>query len=124
MLFICMATKEWKEKNIDKLREYRRRWYDNNADHAKAEVVRRKIEMRRWLIELKSTLKCNKCGEKRIGCLQFHHTDPSKKEINIAAMIGNGWSKKRMIEEIAKCEVLCANCHMDLHWNERNADLL
>jgi hypothetical protein len=30
-----------------------------------------------------------------------------------------GFSRARMLREIAKCEVLCANCHIKHHLQER-----
>jgi hypothetical protein len=47
------------------------------------------------------------------------YADPSEKDVNIANAIGNGWSKKRILREIAKCLPLCSNCHRKLHYRER-----
>ena len=71
-----------------------------------------------WFEKLKSNLKCNRCGEDHIATLQFHHIDPTKKEINVGVMI-NTYSIKTIKKEIEKCEVLCANCHTIHHYNER-----
>lgn len=59
--------------------------------------------------------KCVRCGYCRNhAALEFHHLDPSKKEINIA---GNGikGSWKRLTQELKKCILLCANCHREEH---------
>lgn len=114
-----MATKEWKEKNIEKLREYRRAWYKKNSDRAKKAVTDRKKVLRDWIKEVKSVLKCLKCGESDPACLDFHHSDPSKKEFSIARATTIGYSKDRILEEMSKAEVLCANCHRKLHYYER-----
>lgn len=54
-----------------------------------------------------------------MACLEFHHKDPSKKEVTLSRAVNNGWSIERMEKEIAKCVVLCANCHRKLHYEER-----
>lgn len=56
---------------------------------------------------------CERCGERDPCCLEFHHKDPSQKTGAIAVLCG--WSWKRLEAEIAKCVVLCANCHCRAH---------
>ena len=63
---------------------------------------------------------CQRCGERRPWVLQFHHRDPSHKQFNICS--SSLYSVDKMMEEIAKCDVLCANCHFDLHYWERHDD--
>ncbi len=77
------------------------------------------IRNREWFTELKKTLSCEHCGEDHPAVLQFHHTDPSKKELGVSDMINQGSSRRRVQNEIAKCDVLCANCHFKLHYNLR-----
>ena len=72
-----------------------------------------------WYIELKSELACSRCDETHPACLQFHHTDPAMKEASLGIAIRRGWSRNRVLAEIAKCEVLCANCHAKHHATER-----
>lgn len=111
-----MATQEWKNNNIDKVRAYRNKWYANNKDVVKDYRKQRKQEMRQWLQEKKQLLSCNRCGENHPACICFHHINPDEKETAIASTLRNGWSKERIEKEISKCEVLCHNCHSKVHW--------
>jgi|WetSurMetagenome_2_1015567.scaffolds.fasta_scaffold72221_4 hypothetical protein len=78
----------------------------------------RRLKIREWFQQYKETLKCSKCGESHIACLDFHHHDSSKKEVNISEAIWRGWSIKRIMEEIEKCDILCCKCHRILHYEE------
>lgn len=60
---------------------------------------------------------CIVCGEKDPACLDFHHRDPSQKEGHIGEF--RRFGKQRLLDEIAKCDVLCANCHRKHHRDER-----
>jgi len=80
---------------------------------------RNKREHAAWFAELKSQLVCARCGENHPACLVFHHRDPMTKEIAIAVAIRRSWGRKRILAELAKCEVLCANCHAKHHAQER-----
>lgn len=58
--------------------------------------------------------KCSKCGyDKSIAALQFHHRDPTQKEFSLHS--GVTMSMERVKEELDKCDLLCANCHAEVH---------
>lgn len=52
---------------------------------------------------------CCQCGQTNILTLQFDHLRDKKFEIGLA--VTQGHSVKTIEKEIAKCQVLCANCH-------------
>lgn len=57
---------------------------------------------------------CQQCGyNKCYSALEFHHIDPTLKDVNYATM--RGWSFKRIKEELRNCILLCANCHREVH---------
>jgi len=54
---------------------------------------------------------CVTCHESDPVVLEFNHKDPRTKLANVADLIRSGCSVNRLLDEIAKCEVMCANCH-------------
>jgi len=61
--------------------------------------------------------KCNRCGCSDLIALDFHHLRDKYKDFNKLKSLR--WSIIR--KEIAKCELLCANCHGEEHYkNGRN----
>jgi hypothetical protein len=78
----------------------------------------RKQNCRQWFRAYKSQLKCSRCSETHPACLQFHHADPTLKEFSVGPSALTGLSLARIQQEIAKCIVLCANCHLKEHWHE------
>ncbi len=103
------------KKQREANRKAQARYYKNNPEYYKKRAKERKFRLREELYEFKKTLSCSRCPEDDVDCLDFHHSDPSTKEIPIARATTQGWSMKRIKEEIAKCEVLCANCHRKHH---------
>ena len=95
-------------------RAYQRRWYQVNKEKHKASVARSRRRRIERFQEFKQGLKCNRCGEGHIACLEFHHLDPDAKEQSIARACRR-WSWEHLMAEVAKCEVLCANCHRKHH---------
>ena len=79
-------------------------------------VTEHKKSIWNWFINIKSNMKCELCPEKHIGCLDFHHRDPSIKKGCIADMARRGFGKNTILEEIEKCDILCANCHRKKHY--------
>jgi L-lactate utilization protein LutB len=98
-------------------RKYDREWHQKHKATQNARKKQRRKEIQLWFRELKSTLKCVKCGENHPGCLEFHHV--GEKDDNVSLMVARSLGRDRILAEIAKCEVLCANCHGKHHWEER-----
>jgi len=70
------------------------------------------------ITKIKSEAGCSNCKEKDPVCLQFHHTDAESKLASINRAIASKMRKEMLFKEIAKCIILCANCHLKLHWIE------
>lgn len=59
--------------------------------------------------------KCSKCGyNKCIDALEFHHTDPTVKEFHLGEARGRKIETLR--KELNKCELVCRNCHTEIHY--------
>ena len=70
--------------------------------------------------EIKHQLKCIKCEENHIACLEFHHINPIEKKFEIGRSINQiGIEKREILKEMEKCVVLCSNCHRKFHYLER-----
>jgi len=103
-----------------------RAWYARTKDQLTEAVIDRRRDKRdrrqrsitAWYIELKSRLVCS-CGESHPACIQFHHVDAKAKEMSVSDAIRRRWGKARILAEMEKCEVLCANCHIKLHERQR-----
>ena len=109
-----------KEKRREYQREYMRRWYQENKAKHISFVRNRDKRIRTWLREYKESLGCEACGETHPACLEFHHIDPNEKKFSLGRI--NTFLSVRLIKgEIAKCRLLCANCHRKEHWNEHHA---
>lgn len=94
--------------------EYQKVYYVLDRKGQLKRVRQRKIKLTTWFKEYKKTLKCTRCPENHPACLDFHHPAGDKK-FNTGQMARNGYSKKKVLEEVSKCVVLCANCHRKEH---------
>ena len=79
-------------------------------------VSRRRQRLKTQLVEAHGGC-CVRCGyNKYVGALDFHHRDPAEKEF---ALSQRGLTKSfgRLYKESLKCDLLCANCHREVHSN-------
>jgi hypothetical protein len=58
---------------------------------------------------------CELCGyNKSISALNFHHRDPLLKEFELGGTgVCRRWDK--LVIELDKCQLLCFNCHYEVH---------
>lgn len=125
--------KEYERENHPDLIEKRRAWYRGtvsarreymrayNRLHRDEHLVRQKEYHRnskeRWIqiLSERDMLRCSRCGyDRSYEALDFHHLDPSMKEIGICRLTRRVPTEQRL-RELDKCIPLCSNCHRELH---------
>ena len=88
---------------------YRKNHYKINKqkyiDKSSKWKTQQKIEFYNWL----ATKQCQLCGINDFRVLEFHHKDQTK-EFEISQKVGL-IKLSTLLDEIAKCSILCANCH-------------
>lgn len=90
-------------------------YYDNNRkDIFLQRANDRRNVCRKYVNEIKSERGCYFCGEKEFVCLDFHHLEQEGKDKPISFLVA-AKSMKKLIKEIEKCIVVCANCHRKIH---------
>lgn len=58
--------------------------------------------------------KCCSCGyNKYFGALDFHHRNPKEKDFLLSRH--RSFSFEKIKSELDKCDLLCKNCHSELH---------
>ena len=91
-----------------------KRLYSDRRQYLIQAVHARRKKVRRMAVEYKGG-KCEICGyDLCIEALEFHHKDTSSKDFGISQK-GYTRSWKKVVEELNKCMMVCANCHRELH---------
>lgn len=105
-------------KDSDKRREYQAKWVGKRPGYlAKTAAERRQ---RKLLLVRAHKIQCVFCGyDECQDALDFHHPNGDKTE-GIGKMARECRSDEAILAEIAKCWVLCANCHRKQHCRECN----
>lgn len=69
-----------------------------------------------YVRSLKENATCKDCGNKYPHyILQFDHVET--KTENVSVLVSNSWNK--LLAEIAKCDIVCANCHAARTYHRR-----
>lgn len=76
--------------------------------------TKKESKNKRYINHIKINGKCKMCGHKKPWSLQFHHRNPAEKEGLVSDLAGKNFSTVKA--ELDKCDILCANCHTELHY--------
>lgn len=76
----------------------------------RASALKRVAVAREYVLEYLDQHPCVDCGETHLVVLDFDHVRGSK-TAGLSSLVAAGSSLRPIAEEIAKCEVVCANCH-------------
>ena len=88
--------------------------YEAKPSRIRAHTIAARVSdrrMRDWVTSIKLERGCVDCGyNAHPAALHFDHLPGVEKTAGIAKLIGR-IGREPMLAEIAKCEVVCANCH-------------
>lgn len=101
------------KKGRDLAKKDTRKYSDRKQYLIKA-VQKRRKKIRSMAVDYTGG-QCENCGYGRcIDALEFHHTDPTKKDFSISE---KGYTRSWAVvtKGLDKCIMLCANCHREVH---------
>ena len=76
-------------------------------------VQRRREALKEKAVQHKGG-RCERCGYNRcLSALEFHRRDPREKEFKVGS--GNTVAWSTILAELEKCDLLCSNCHREVH---------
>jgi predicted transcriptional regulator len=96
------------DKNLEKFKDKRK-----NKEFNKIRVNsvnKSKARNRKVVLDYLETHSCVDCGITDVRVLEFDHVRGTKIDC-VSVGVKDSWSVEKLIEEINKCEVRCANCH-------------
>lgn len=99
----CKSSRSAASFKSDK--DYRLRQNESNKRNRKEKAA--------FVRAYKTSKGCLFCSENHEAALDLHHVDPSIKDSAVSQMLYN--SLEKIETEIAKCVVLCSNCHRKHH---------
>jgi hypothetical protein len=133
----CSKCREWKEddefswhwvglKKHSSCNECRRKYQadyyertrQKQAEYKASRQVDKREEARHFVFQYLQSHPCELCGESDPYVLTFHHIR-GRKKMNVSQMVNQGYSIEALQDEIDKCQVLCANCHMRVEKGKR-----
>lgn len=97
-----MNKEYYRQKSKEHYKKYKEQYSARNKEQ--------RARTKNIILEAKSS-GCFVCDEAEPACLDFHHI--KGKDMIVSAMLG--MNDTRVKEEIAKCVIVCANCHRKIH---------
>ena len=92
----------------------KKRTYADRAEYLKQAVAKRRRTIKAEALMVLGG-KCIVCGYNKCDdALHFHHRDPNEKSFGLSQS-GMTRSWIRVKNELAKCVLICANCHAEIH---------
>lgn len=104
-----------RQKQIEYKHKWNREHYKKHKRVEKHRIFKRRDEIVKWFNTLKARLHCFYCYERETVCLDFHHVDHKQKDFSLGMIRNGGYGKERILKEVKKCVVVCANCHRKVH---------
>ena len=112
-------SKRWYQKHREEIRKrIKKRYKTDKKYRERRRELDKKRGRRRYFTEKTKAIKllggkCQICGyNKSLAALHFHHIDKKKEKIG---RLFWGAKKEKVMSELKKCILVCANCHAEIH---------
>jgi hypothetical protein len=93
-------------------REYDAAYFQLTRERRRDQKRERRARLAEWYRDLKAGRPCADCGGTfHYAAMVWDHVPGQGKEVEVSRLLMQGQSKRRILEEIARCELVCANCH-------------
>lgn len=114
---VCWTCRgEYATKNFKRLQQYRKTYNKANRPKKALRDSFRRAEAKAYVDKIKAQTPCADCRQRfHPVAMDFDHGD-SPKTRGVAVMVGSGYRLDLIKSEIAKCEIVCANCHRVRTW--------
>jgi hypothetical protein len=119
---------EWRQslsgEDLDRFRKQgsdaHKRWRQRDPEAVRA-TKHRLLARQRAAVRAAKDKPCTDCGiQYPYYVMEFDHLDADSKEFNVSAGVtSRGFG--RLMAEIAKCEVVCANCHAERTYQRKQS---
>jgi hypothetical protein len=114
VLCSSLAIREYEVTHRRKVRKTRQKWYAKNRARLREYARTRYLMMHRDRIDFIEWLKTGPCLDCDMSfptcCMDFDHC-VGEKLFNISHAVRSKFSNEEIMTELAKCELVCANCH-------------
>ena len=92
---------------------YDRRYYQERGRSARRARQRARVNaLRAWMVSLKDGVPCTDCGELFPPWVMHWDHLPGHEKIDAVSEMVINRSRTLVLDELKKCELVCANCHV------------
>jgi len=103
-------------------REYDAEYWRRTRIHRLRLRKKHRRKLVAWYRALKEGTPCSDCGGVfHHAAMQWDHLPGTTKRREVSNMVLTGFRRETILDEIAKCELVCANCHAVRTFNRLGA---
>jgi hypothetical protein len=107
-------------KDPEKQKAAQKAWYDKNKNLTLQRSNASRDRRRQVIRDIKESSPCLDCNiSYPYYVMHFDHIDPSTKIDKITSIISSK-SMQTALDEIEKCDLVCANCHSIRTWKRQH----
>ncbi len=107
-----IGKQKWNNPTVRKHKlKLQEQWYIKNGDSVRKKLSEQRKDRVSYVVQYLKNHPCIVCGESDPIVLQFDHRNPEEKYKSVSYLISKAVSLHTLEAEIAKCDVMCANCH-------------